>query len=174
MRVKRGFKRARRRNRVLKLAKGYFGSKHALYNTARQQVERALAHAYIGRRLKKRDFRKLWIIRIAAAARQNDLSYSKFTHGLKLAGIELNRKQLSEIAIHDPATFANIVNQARKALEYGVRVLNEKDRFNIISFSGATRPFRDGLMDASYPLERIGDAFADLEAGSVTRGVIRF
>lgn len=116
MRVKRGFKRARRRNRVLKLAKGYFGSKHALYNIARQQVERALAHAYVGRRLKKRDFRGLWIVRIGAAARQNGLSYSSLMNGLKRAGVELDRKVLANLAATDPGAFAKIADTAKQAL----------------------------------------------------------
>lgn len=116
MRVKRGFKRARRRNRVLKLAKGYFGSKHALYTTARQQVERALAHAYVGRRLKKRDFRGLWIVRIGAAAKMNGLSYSRLMNGLKKAGVELDRKVLADLAATDPGAFAKVADTAKQAL----------------------------------------------------------
>ena len=116
MRVKRGYKRSRRRSRVLKLAKGYFGSKHALYNIARQQVERALGHAYIGRRLKKRDIRGLWIVRIGAAARLNGLSYSRLMNGLKRAGVELDRKVLADLAATDPQAFASVAESAKQAL----------------------------------------------------------
>jgi large subunit ribosomal protein L20 len=116
MRVKRGFKRRRRRNRVLKLAKGYFGSKNSLYNIARQQVERALAHAYVGRRLRKRDFRGLWIVRIGAAARVNGLSYSRLMNGLKRAGVELDRKVLADLAATDPGAFARVADTAKQAL----------------------------------------------------------
>ncbi|MDD5791173.1 MAG: 50S ribosomal protein L20 [Erysipelotrichaceae bacterium] len=105
-----------RRKKVLKLAKGYFGSKHLLYRTAHEQVMRSLRYSYIGRRQTKRDFRKLWIARINAAARMNDLSYSQLMHGLKLANVAVNRKMLSEIAIHDPEGFKTICATAKKAL----------------------------------------------------------
>ncbi len=105
-----------RRKKVLKLAKGYFGSKHLLYRTANEQVMRSLRYAYIGRRLLKRDMRKLWIARINAAARLHDLSYSKLMHGLKLANITINRKMLSEIAINNPEDFTSLVNSAKKEL----------------------------------------------------------
>ena len=101
---------------VLKLAKGYFGSKHTLYKTAHEQVMHSLAYSYRDRRQVKRDMRKLWIARINAAARLNDISYSKLMHGLKLANVEVNRKMLSEIAICDPKGFTAIVNTAKKAL----------------------------------------------------------
>ncbi len=107
--------RARRKN-VLKLAKGYYGAKHLLYRTANEQVMRSLAYAYVGRKQTKREMRKLWIARINAAARMHDMSYSKLMHGLKLANINVNRKMLSEIAIHDPKGFEAIVNQAKAAL----------------------------------------------------------
>ena len=100
----------------MRLAKGYFGSKSRSYRVARQAVMKSLMYAYIGRRLKKRDFRRLWITRINAAARQNDLSYSKFMHGLKKAGIELNRKVLAEIAVTDEKTFVALANKAKAAL----------------------------------------------------------
>ena len=106
-----------RRKKVLKLAKGYFGSKHKLYKTAKEQVMHSLKYAYRDRRQKKRDFRKLWITRINAACRMNDISYSKFISGLNKAGIEINRKMLSEIAIDDAAAFTNLVNIAKAALE---------------------------------------------------------
>ena len=116
MRVKGGNITHLRRKKVLKQAKGYFGSKHALYKTAHEQVMRSHMYAYIDRRNIKRDFRKLWIKRINAACRINDISYSKFMHGLKVAHIDLNRKMLSEIAIHDEKGFAQLVEIAKKAL----------------------------------------------------------
>jgi large subunit ribosomal protein L20 len=105
-----------RRKKVLKLAKGYFGSKHTLYRTANEQVMRSLRYAYRDRKNLKREMRKLWIARINAAARLNDMSYSTLMHGLRLAKIEVNRKMLSEIAIHDPKGFTGIVDKAKKAL----------------------------------------------------------
>ena len=115
MRVKGGTVTHARRKKVLKQAKGYFGSKHRLFKTANEQVMRSKRYAYIDRRLIKRDFRKLWIKRINAACRLNDISYSKFMHGLKVAKIDLNRKMLSEIAIHDEKGFAELVKIAKKA-----------------------------------------------------------
>ena len=114
-RVKGGFTTRRRRKKVLKLAKGYFGSKHTLYKTAHEQVMHSLAYSYRDRRQVKRDMRKLWIARINAAARLNDISYSKLMHGLKLANVEVNRKMLSEIAICDPKGFTAI---SEKTLPY--------------------------------------------------------
>ena len=116
MRVKGSTPTRNRRKKVLKLAKGYFGSKHLLYRTAHEQVMRSLRYAYIGRRQTKREMRKLWIARINAATRQCDLSYSQFMHGLKLAEINVNRKMLSEIAIHDEKGFEALVDAAKKAL----------------------------------------------------------
>ncbi len=113
-RVKGGFVRARRRNRILKLAKGYFGSKHRLFKTAKEQVNKSLMYAYRDRRNKKRDFRRLWIVRINAAARINGLSYSKFMHGLRLAGVEVNRKILAELAVNDIASFNSLANVAKE------------------------------------------------------------
>ena len=115
-RVKGGTVTRRRRKRTLKLAKGYFGSKSKLYKVAKQQVIKSGQYAYRDRRQKKRDFRKLWITRINAAARQEGLSYSKLMNGLKLAGIDINRKMLSEIAISDQKAFAEIAQQAKDAL----------------------------------------------------------
>ncbi len=105
-----------RRKKVLKLAKGYFGSKHLLYRTANEQVMRSLRYAYIGRKQTKREMRKLWIARINAGARMHGLSYSKLMHGLKLADVAVNRKMLSEIAIHDAEGFKSICETAQKAL----------------------------------------------------------
>ena len=115
MRVKGGKVTHLRRKKILKQAKGYFGSKHLLFKTAKEQVMRSKRYAYIDRRSIKRDFRKLWIKRINAACRLNDISYSKFMHGLKVAKIDLNRKMLSEIAIHDPKGFSELVTLAKNA-----------------------------------------------------------
>lgn len=115
-RVKGGFTTRRRRKKILKLAKGYFGSKHTLYKTAKEQVMHSFKYAYRDRKATKRNMRKLWIARINAAARLNEISYSQLMHGLKLAGVELNRKMLSEIAIADPKGFTKIVDTAKKAL----------------------------------------------------------
>ncbi|MBC8440698.1 MAG: 50S ribosomal protein L20 [Deltaproteobacteria bacterium] len=112
MRVVRGFKARRRRNKVLKLAKGFRGGRSKLYRTAADAVDKALMYAYRDRRVRKRDFRKLWIVRINAAARMNDLSYSKFINGLKLAGSELDRKVLADLAICDPAAFSQLASLA--------------------------------------------------------------
>ena len=116
-RVKGGTIHAARRKKVLKQAKGYFGSKHKLYKTAKEQVMHSLQYAYRDRRQTKRNMRKLWITRINAACRMNDISYSKFISGLSKAGIEVNRKMLSEIAINDEASFTKLVEAARKGLE---------------------------------------------------------
>ncbi|KHE69780.1 MULTISPECIES: 50S ribosomal protein L20 [Halobacillus] len=116
-RVKGGTVTRKRRNRVLKLAKGYYGSKHALFKTAKQQVMKSGQYAYRDRRQKKRDFRKLWIARINAAARLNDISYSRLMHGLKLAGIEVNRKMLADLAVNDEQGFASLAEQAKSALK---------------------------------------------------------
>jgi large subunit ribosomal protein L20 len=116
MRVKRGFKAKRRRKKILKLAKGHRGGRSKLFRTAADAVDKALMYAYRDRKARKRDFRKLWITRINAAARMNNLSYSKFVHGLKLAGINLDRKVLAELAISDPSGFAQIANLASEQL----------------------------------------------------------
>lgn len=115
-RVKGAVAARNRHKKVLKLAKGYFGSKHTLYRTANEQVMRSLRYAYRDRKNLKREMRKLWIARINAAARQNDISYSQLMHGMRLAEIKVNRKMLSEIAIHDPKGFSGIVDKAKKAL----------------------------------------------------------
>ncbi|SHN06415.1 MULTISPECIES: 50S ribosomal protein L20 [Gracilibacillus] len=116
-RVKGGTVTRQRRKRILKLAKGYYGAKHSLFKTAKQQVMKSGQYAYRDRRQKKRDFRKLWIARINAAARLNDLSYSRFMHGLKLAGVEVNRKMLADLAINDEKAFASLAEQAKSALK---------------------------------------------------------
>ena len=106
----------KRRNKVLKLAKGYYGSKSKLFKTAKQAVMKSGNYAYIGRKQKKRDFRRLWIASISAACKMNGVNYSTFINGLKKANIELNRKMLSEIAISDPAAFTALVEKAKAAL----------------------------------------------------------
>ena len=116
MRIKRGVNAVKKRRKILKEAKGYFGAKSKLYRIAREAVMKSQSYAYVGRKLKKRDFRKLWIARINAAARQNDLSYSRFMNGLKKANIELNRKVLADIAVNDAATFTALCEQAKAAL----------------------------------------------------------
>jgi large subunit ribosomal protein L20 len=116
MRVKRGFKARQRRKKVLKLAKGYRGGRSKLFRTATDAVDKALMYAYRDRRAKKRDFRKLWITRINAGARMNDLSYSRLIHGMKKANIELDRKVLAELAVSDPAGFSQVVSLASEQL----------------------------------------------------------
>lgn len=115
-RVKVGPATLRRRKRVLKLAKGYYGSKHKLFKTAKQQVMKSYQYAYRDRKQNKRNFRKLWISRINAAARMNGLSYSKFMHGLKVAGIDLNRKVLADLAVNDEQAFTALTDQAKEAI----------------------------------------------------------
>lgn len=116
MRVKGGTVTLARRKKVLKRAKGYFGSKHLLYKTAHEQVMHSLHYAYVSRRTIKRDYRKLWIVRINAACRPFGINYSTLMHGLKAAGINMNRKMISELAITDEAAFATLVESAKKAL----------------------------------------------------------
>ena len=115
-RVKGGTVTRKRRKKVLKLAKGYFGSKHTLYKVANQQVMKSGNYAFRDRRQKKRDFRKLWITRINAAARMNGLSYSRLMHGLKLSGIEVNRKMLADLAVNDAKAFAQLADAAKEKL----------------------------------------------------------
>ena len=114
-RVKGAMMTRKRRNKTLKLAKGYWGSKSKHFRVANQAVMKSLSYAYAGRRLKKRDFRSLWITRISAACKMNGVNYSTFMHGLKVAGIEINRKMLSELAISDPAAFTKLVEISKKA-----------------------------------------------------------
>ena len=116
MRIKRGVNAVKKRRKIFKLSKGYFGSKSKSYRIAREAVMKSLMYAYIGRKRRKRDFRQLWIARINAAARQNGLSYSKFMHGLKVAGIDLNRKVLADIAVNDAAGFAALAEKAKAAI----------------------------------------------------------
>jgi len=115
-RVKGGIVTRRRHKKVLKLAKGYFGSKHRLFKTANAQVMKSLLYAYRDRRQRKRDFRRLWIVRINAAARLNGLSYNKLMHGLKLAGIQINRKMLADLAVNDAKAFSELATAAKQKI----------------------------------------------------------
>ena len=116
MRIKRAVNAVKKRRKIFKLSKGYYGSKSRSYRIAREAVMKSLNYAFIGRRRKKRDFRRLWITRIKAAARLSGLSYSKFMHGLSAAGINLNRKVLADIAVNDAPAFAQLVEKAKAAL----------------------------------------------------------
>lgn len=115
-RAKRGNKRLEKRKKLEKLSSGYRGTKSKLYRSMKESVERGLKFAYVGRKIKKRDFRSLWIIRIGAAARLNGLNYSQLMHGLKVAGIDLDRKMLADLAVNEPHAFADLVGSAKKAL----------------------------------------------------------
>lgn len=115
-RVKGGIMSHKRRKKVLKLAKGYYGAKHRLFRTAKQAVMKSGRYAFIGRKQKKREFRKLWITRISAGCKMNGMNYSTFMNGLKKSGVTLNRKMLSEMAIHDAAGFTALCEQAKQAL----------------------------------------------------------
>ncbi len=115
MRIKRGVNAVKKRRKILKQAKGYFGAKSKLYRTAREQVMKSGQYAYIGRKQKKRDFRALWITRINAACRQNEISYSRFVSGLKKANVTLNRKVLADMAVREPQAFSQLVEIAKKA-----------------------------------------------------------
>lgn len=116
-RIKRGVNAVKKRRKILKAAKGYFGRKSTNYRIARQAVFKSNAYAYVGRKLRKRDFRQLWIARINAAARMNGMSYSTLMHGLKVANIDLNRKVLADIAVNDEAGFAKLANTAKAAIK---------------------------------------------------------
>ena len=116
-RVKRAVNAHKKRRKALKLAKGYFGAKSKQYRAASEQVRRSLRYAYLGRKLRKRDFRKLWIARINAGVRAYDMSYSRFINGMKVAGVEINRKVLSDLAISDPAAFKQLVDVAKEAIK---------------------------------------------------------
>ena len=113
MRIKRAVNAVKKRRKIMKQAKGYYAGKHALYRVAKQQLLKSGVYAYVGRKQKKRDFRSLWITRINAAARINGISYSQFMHGLKLAGVEMNRKMLAEMAVNDAEGFAALAELAK-------------------------------------------------------------
>ena len=114
-RVKGAMMTRKRRNKIMKLAKGYWGDKSKHFRIANEAVMKSLTYAYVGRKLKKRDFRSLWITRISAACKMNGMNYSTFMHGLKVAGIEINRKMLAELAVNDAAAFTKLVEIAKKA-----------------------------------------------------------
>ena len=116
MRIKRAVNAQKKKRKIMRMAKGYFGAKSKLYRVARQAVMKSGQYAYVGRRLKKRDFRKLWIARINAAARQNDMSYSGLMHGVKVAGTDLNRKVLAELAVSDQKAFTGLCEKAKAAI----------------------------------------------------------
>ena len=156
MRVKGGNVAKNRRKKILKLAKGYYGSKHCLYKTAHEQVMRSLNYAYRDRRATKRDFRKLWITRINAAANQNNISYSKLMHGLKLANIDINRKMLSEIAIADAEGFKNLVEIAKKN-DVGLIVLGHP-----INMNGTLGPRSEKVQAFGKHLEEISGIKVEL------------
>jgi len=115
-RIKGAVTTRKRRKKILKLAKGYWGSKSKHFKMANQAVMKSLTYAYVGRKLKKRDYRKLWIMRINAACKSNGMNYSRFMHGLKLSGVNLNRKMLSEMAIHEPEAFTELCGTAKQAI----------------------------------------------------------
>ena len=125
-RVKGGTVAKNRRRKVLKQAKGYFGSKHRLYKTAQEQLFHSGAYAYRDRKANKRNFRKLWITRINAACRENEISYSKFINGLNIAGVTVNRKMLAELAIDNPEAFSNLVEIAKSSLKDGKKAIKEE------------------------------------------------
>ena len=131
-RVKGGTIHRARRKKVMKQAKGYFGSKHRLYKSAKEQVMHSLTYAYRDRRQKKRDFRKLWITRINAACRENEISYSKFMNGLKLAGVTVNRKMLAEVAIDNTETFTSLVEMAKSALNGDIKAPVKKETQEVV------------------------------------------
>jgi large subunit ribosomal protein L20 len=116
-RVKRAVNSRKKKKKIMKMAKGYYGAKSKQYRAAKQQVLKSLAYAYKGRKLKKREFRRLWIIRINAAARMNGLTYSTMIHGLKLAGIDINRKMLADLAVNDMDTFAKLAKKSGDAIK---------------------------------------------------------
>ena len=138
-RVKNGAVTKARHKKVLKEAKGYFGSKHRLYKTAKEQLMHSGQYAFRDRKQKKRDFRKLWITRINAACRQNDISYSRFIEGLTKAGVEINRKMLSEIAINDPKAFTELVKTAKDGKAGKVKAATEVAGLEVTINKGATK-----------------------------------
>ncbi len=137
-RVKNSVVTKKRHKKVLKAAKGYFGSKHRLYKTAKEQLMHSGQYAFRDRKQKKRDFRKLWITRINAACRENEISYSRFIEGLTKAGVEVNRKMLSEIAINDPASFAEIVKTAKAGLEGKVKAEVKEVKNEVVKATAKT------------------------------------
>src|SRR5450756_2928517 len=134
-RIKRSVNARKKRRKVLEQAEGYRATKNSSYKRAKEQVQRSGQYAYRDRRVRKREFRKLWIIRINAGARENGLSYNQFMHGLQLAQVELDRKILAELAVSDPKYFASLVDQARAALELSLIHISEPTRLGMISYA---------------------------------------
>ena len=161
-RVKGGYVTRQRRKKVLKLAKGYFGSKHTLYKTAHEQVMRSLAYAYRDRKVRKRDFRKLWIQRINAACQLNGMKYSRFVNGLNRAGVEVNRKMLADLAVTDAAAFASLVEVAKKGLE------NEPVVKNTVVSTPSSKTSNDSKVD----LESL--KVADLKELAKSKGIVGY
>ena len=168
-RVKGGTIHRARRKKVLKLAKGYFGSKHRLYKTAKEQVMHSLKYAYRDRRQKKRDFRKLWITRINAACRMNDISYSKFMNGLKIAGITVNRKMLSELAIDNPASFTDLVEMSKAALNG--EVIKEQPKKAVKEVKEEKAPKAEKVEKAEATEDITKMTVAELKALAKSKGV---
>ena len=170
-RVKGGTVSKTRRRKVLKQAKGYFGSKHRLYKTAQEQVFHSGTYAYRDRRANKRNFRKLWITRINAGCRANDISYSKFMNGLNIAGIEINRKMLSELAIDDAASFTKLVEVAKDALKSGKKPVEKVEK----KVEEKSAPKKDAKASVSTKKEEKKDysemTLAELKAVAKEQGV---
>ena len=168
-RVKGGNIHHNRRAKVMKLAKGYFGSKHRLYKTAKEQVMHSLKYAYRDRRQKKRDFRKLWITRINAACRLNDISYSKFINGLSKAGVTVNRKMLSEIAIDSPETFASLVELAKDALNGKVKEQKPAKEVKETKTAKETKAVKETKKEEKEDLSK--KTFAELRELAKAKGI---
>ena len=154
-RVKRSVNALKKRRKVMRLAKGYFGAKSKQYRAASEQVRRSLRYAYIGRKQKKRDFRRLWIARINAAARINGLSYSRMINGLKVAGVDINRKVLSELAISDPAAFTALAEKAKVAVRSIRRDSNEK----LKAMKKAGDITEDDLSEGEKKIQKLTDKY---------------
>ena len=161
-RVKGGNVTKNRRRKVLKEAKGYFGSKHRLYKTAQEQVFHSGTYAFRDRKQNKRNFRKLWITRINAACRENEISYSRFINGLAKAGIEINRKMLSEMAIDDPKSFASLVETAKKALNGEIKKVEKKETTKEVKKETVKKEEKEDLSSKSL---------AELKAMAKDKGV---
>jgi len=151
-RVKNGAVTKARHKKVLKQAKGYFGSKHRLYKSAKEQLMHSGQYAFRDRKQRKRDFRKLWITRINAACRQNDISYSRFIEGLNKAGVEVNRKMLSEIAINDPKAFSDLVKVAKDGKAGNIKATAVKEIDEVTITTGSSK---DGKVDKKSEKENI-------------------
>ncbi len=171
-RVKGGNVSRVRRKKVLKEAKGYFGSKHRLYKTAQEQVFHSGAYAYRDRKQNKRNFRKLWITRINAACRENGISYSKFINGLTKAGISINRKMLSEMAIDDPKSFASLVETANKALKGEISVPEQKTEKKEVKATKEVKKVKKEVKEEKKEKEDLSSkTLTELKALAKTAGI---